>query len=445
MTYLNSVLWSVATVFLTASGVYYAFKLKFLHLNVKEIYHNLFKKKKDNKGISPFASLMVSLGACIGVGSLAGIALAIYKGGVGTIFWIWVSCLIMAPNSLVENLLAVIYQKKKGSEYYGGPPYYIRDGLGYKKLALVFAFIVAFSYLFGFLTIQANTIATSITNFFNVPNILIGLVVGVLSFIIIHNGIKGIAKFSSIFVPLMGLLYFGVSLFLVIKNFNMIPSTLSQIFHEAFNFKALGWGMFSVIIIGIQRGIFSNEAGVGTAAIASGSSGAKSPISQGLIQTVGVYITTFIICTGTAFIILTSNYNPSNYIDVNGIEITLDALYYHLGNLGTIILYFCIIAFSFSTIISGYYYGEVNMRFLLKSITDKQIFLLKILTCILLVLGCLISANVLWGMVDILTAILAIINVFAMLNLRKDVIIEYMNYRGRCSYDRKRLGQGFRK
>ena len=193
-----------------------------------------------------------------------------------------------------------------------------------------------------------------------------------------------------------------------------------------------------------KRDIFK-WSGVGTAAIAPGSSGAKSPISQGLIQTVGVYITTFIICTGTAFIILTSNYNPSNYIDVNGIEITLDALYYHLGNLGTIILYFCIIAFSFSTIISGYYYGEVNMRFLLKSITDKQIFLLKILTCILLVLGCLISANVLWGMVDILTAILAIINVFAMLNLRKDVIIEYMNYRGRCSYDRKRLGQGFRK
>ncbi len=426
---LNNLLWSIATVMLTVSGIYFAFKLKFLHLNFKEIYYNLFKKKKDNKGISPFASLMVSLGGCIGVGSLAGIALAIYKGGVGTIFWIWLSCLIMAPNSLVENLLAVVYQKKKGNEYQGGPPYYIKYGLGYKKLAMVFAFIVAFAYIVGFLTIQSNTIAVSITNFFDFPKLLIGIIIAVLSFIIIHNGLKGIATFSSIFVPIMGLLYFGVSLFIVIKNINLMPSLLANIIHEAFNFKALGYGMFSVILIGIQRGIFSNEAGVGTASIASGSSGSKSPISQGLIQTIGVYITTFIICTGTAFIILTSNYTPNMYTDVNGIEITQNALYYHLGNLGTVVLYFCIIAFSFSTIISGYYYGEVNMKFLFKKMNEKHILLLKIITCVLLAIGAILSPNFLWSFVDILVAILAIINVYAMLSLRGDVLLEYQTYK----------------
>lgn len=429
MDILNNLLWSVATVLLTISGIYFAFKLKFLHLNVKEIYYNLFKKKKDNKGISPFASLMVSLGGCIGVGSLAGIALAIYKGGVGTIFWIWLSCLIMAPNSLVENLLAVIYQKKKGEEYEGGPSYYIRDGLGYKKLAMVFAFIVAFSYIVGFLTIQSNTIAVSFANFFDVPKILVGVVIAVLSFIIIHNGLKGIATFSSIFVPLMGLLYFGVSLFIIFKNINLIPNLFSSIIHEAFNFKALGFGMLSVILIGIQRGIFSNEAGVGTASIASGSSGAKSPVSQGLIQTMGVYITTFIICTGTALIILTSNYDSHMYLDVNGIEITQNALYYHLGNLGTVVLYFCIIAFSFSTIVSGYYYGEVNMKFLFKKMNNKHIFLLKIATCVLLAIGAVISPNLLWNFVDILVAVLAIINVYAMLSLRHDVLLEYQTYK----------------
>ncbi len=429
MDILNNLLWSVATVLLTISGIYFAFKLKFLHLNVKAIYYNLFKKKKDNKGISPFASLMVSLGGCIGVGSLAGIALAIYKGGVGTIFWIWLSCLIMAPNSLVENLLAVIYQKKKGEEYEGGPSYYIRDGLGYKKLAMVFAFIVAFSYIVGFLTIQSNTIAVSFANFFDVPKILVGVVIAVLSFIIIHNGLKGIATFSSIFVPLMGLLYFGVSLFIIFKNINLMPNLFSSIIHEAFNFKALGFGMLSVILIGIQRGIFSNEAGVGTASIASGSSGAKSPVSQGLIQTMGVYITTFIICTGTALIILTSNYDPHMYLDVNGIEITQNALYYHLGNLGTVVLYFCIIAFSFSTIVSGYYYGEVNMKFLFKKMNNKHIFLLKVATCILLAVGAAISPNLLWNFVDILVAVLAIINVYAMLSLRHDVLLEYQTYK----------------
>ncbi len=435
----NNLLWSIATVFLTVSGIYFAIKLKFLHLNFKEIYYNLFKKKKDNGGISPFASLMISLGGCIGVGSLAGIALAIYKGGVGTLFWIWISCLIMAPNSLVENLLAVIYQKKKDGEYCGGAPYYIRDGLGYKKLAKVFAFIVAFSYIVGFLTIQANTITVSFTNFFDIPKLLIGIVIAVLSFIIIHNGLKGIANFSTIFVPLMGLLYFGVSLFIVIKNINLIPTLFLNIIHEAFNFKALGYGMFSVILIGIQRGIFSNEAGVGTASIASASSGSKSPISQGLIQTMGVYITTFIICTSTALIILTSNYNPHMYIDVNGIEITQNALYYHLGNFGTIVLYFCIIAFSFSTIVSGYYYGEVNTKFLFPKMNSNHIFLLKIVTCVLLAVGAIISPNFLWNFVDILVAVLAIINVFAMLSLRKDAVLEYQNYKSKsyCS-DRTR-------
>ncbi len=436
----NNLLWSIATVLLVFSGLYFAFKLKFFHLNFKEMYKYIFKNSKSSKGISPFESLTVALGACIGVGSLAGIALSIYKGGVGTIFWIWLSCLIVAPNSLVENALAVIYQKRKGDAYYGGPAHYIKDGLGYKKLAFVYAFLVAFSYLVGFLTIQSNSIAKAFTNFFNVPSILIGIVIAILSFIVIHKGIKGIAKFSSIFVPIMGAIYLIISLLIIFKNLNMLPNIFISIFKEAFNFKALGYGMFSVILIGIQRGIFSNEAGVGTGAIASGSSGAMSPIGQGLIQTLGVYITTFIICTSTALIILTSDYNPLMYSNVNGIEITQNALIYHMGSLGNLVLYFTIIAFSFSTIVSGYYYGEVNMRFLFNKMTEKHTFILKIVTCILLALGTIMSPTFLWYFVDILVAILAIINVFAIFKLKKDVIIEYISYKRKCRDDRKRLG-----
>ena len=436
----NNLLWSIATVLLVFSGLYFAFKLKFFHLNFKEMYKYIFKNSKSSKGISPFESLTVALGACIGVGSLAGIALSIYKGGVGTIFWIWLSCLIVAPNSLVENALAVIYQKRKGDAYQGGPPYYIKYGLGYKKLAFVYAFLVAFSYLVGFLTIQSNSIAKAFTNFFNVPSILIGIVIAILSFIVIHKGIKGIAKFSSIFVPIMGAIYLIISLLIIFKNLNMLPNIFISIFKEAFNFKALGYGMFSVILIGIQRGIFSNEAGVGTGAIASGSSGAMSPIGQGLIQTLGVYITTFIICTSTALIILTSDYNPLMYSNVNGIEITQNALIYHMGSLGNLVLYFTIIAFSFSTIVSGYYYGEVNMRFLFNKMTEKHTFILKIVTCILLALGTIMSPTFLWYFVDILVAILAIINVFAIFKLKKDVIIEYISYKRKCRDDRKRLG-----
>ena len=160
----------------------------------------------------------------------------------------------------------------------------------------------------------------------------------------------------------MSLIYLLMALLVVIKNISLLPSLIINIITSAFNFKALGWGMFSVIIIGVQRGIFSNEAGLGTASIASGSSNTKDAIKQGMISTLGVYFVTFVVCLGTALIILTSNYNPINYVDVNGIEITRDALSYHLGIVGDILLYICIIAFSFSTIVSGYYYGESNLK-----------------------------------------------------------------------------------
>jgi len=438
MNTINNLLWSIATIILVASGIYFSYKLDFLHLNIKKIFQSLKSDSKQKEGISPFESLAVALGGCIGVGSLAGIALSIYKGGVGTIFWIWLSCLLVAPNSLVENALAIIYQKKNNKEYLGGPSYYIKNGLGYKKLALVYAFLVTISYIFGFLTIQSNTISKSITNFFQISPVIIGLIVGIFSFLIIRKGVKGIAKFSSVLVPIMGLVYLLIASLIVFKNISLLPNLIINIFKEAFNFKALGWGLFSTMLIGIQRGIFSSEAGTGTAAIASGSSTLKSPIKQGLIQTLGVYFITFVICTSTAFIILTSNYNPLNYSDVNGIEITQNALVYHLGNFGNLILYFCIIAFSFSTIVSGYFYGETNMKFIFKNMNEKHILLLQIITCLLLVLASIMSPTILWDFVDILTALLVIINVFSIFSLRKDVIIEYINYkRSSSKNDRK--------
>lgn len=426
---INSIIWSISTVMLVLSGLYFAFKLDFLHLKLKKLLKVLKSNDKETSGISPISSLMVSLGACIGVGSLAGIALSIYKGGVGTIFWILLSCIIVAPNSLVENTLAVVYHEKSGKDYLGGPAYYIKKGLGKKKLSYLYASLIIITYIFGFLTIQSNTIAKSLTTVFNIPSIIIGVIVGLLSFLIIFKGIKGISKFSNIFIPAMSLIYLLMTLLVVIKNISLLPSLIINIITSAFNFKALGWGMFSVIIIGVQRGIFSNEAGLGTASIASGSSNTKDAIKQGMISTLGVYFVTFVVCLGTALIILTSNYNPTNYLDVNGIEITRDALRYHLGIVGDILLYICIIAFSFSTIVSGYYYGESNLKFIFKNISPTYILGLKIITCFLLVLGSFISPTFLWNLVDILAGILAIINIYAIFSLRRDIIEEYLVYK----------------
>ena len=422
---INNLLWSIATVLLVLSGIYFSIKLNFLHLNFKKIFSSLRDNKKNNKGISAFESLTVSMGACIGVGSLAGIALAIFKGGVGTIFWILISCFIVAPNSLVENALAVIYHQKDKDNYVGGPAYYIEKGLGYKKLSIIYSILICIAYLFGFLTIQSNTISSFVTAFYNIPAITIGIVIGLLSFLIIRKGIKGIAKFSSIFVPIMAILYLVIAVFIIIKNINLIPNIFINIINNAFNPTSLKYGILSSIIIGIQRGIFASEVGSGTSAIASGSSNIINPVKQGMIGILGVYFTIFIICLSTALIILTSDYNSINYDIVNGIEITGNALQYHLGEFGNFILYFSLVAFSFSTIISGYYYVETNLKYIFKNLSNESILILKIFTCILLALSTIISPSFIWNISDILVALLIIINIYSIYNLRKDVFNAY--------------------
>ena len=423
MEIINNFLWSIAIVLLVLSGIYFSFKLKFIHLNIFKIFRSLIGTN-ENDGITPFESLMISLGGCIGVGSLAGIALAIFKGGIGTIFWILLSSLIIAPISILENSLALIYHEKSSGGYVGGPAYYIKKGLGFKKVSIIYAVIVAIAYLFGFLTIQSNTIAKSITEFYNIPSIIIGLIIAILSFIIIRQGLKGIANFSKFFVPLMAFIYIGVTFFVILKNINLIPSLFLDIVRKAFTKNSLKYGILSSIIIGVERGVFASEVGTGTSAIASGSSNLKNPIKQGLVGVIGVYFTIFIICLGTALIILTSDYNPSNYVMVNGIEITLNALMYHLGIIGNIILYFSLVAFSFSTIISGYFYIETNIKFIFSKISNKTIFLLKIFTCILLGIAPIISPEFIWNISDLLIALLIIINVSSLLNLKNDVIME---------------------
>ena len=422
MSLINSICWTIATFLLISCGLFYTFKLKFVQFDFKKMMASLKKDNNNDDSISPFKTLTLALAARIGVGSLAGIALGIYKGGIGVIFWIWLSSLITLPNSYVESTLAVIFREKDGNYYKGGPAYYINKGLGYKKLAVIYAVIITLCYLGGFLAIQSNTIATSINEFLNIPTIIVGVVVSGLSFIIISKGLKRIANVTSFLVPIMGIIYMLVSLYIVIVNISVIPSLLLSIVKEAFNVKALGWGILSSMIIGVQRGIFSSEAGIGTGAVASGTSDTDSPSKQGYIQMLGVYFTSFIICTGTALIILTSKVDLMKFSDPNGIEITLTALNNHLGNFGTIILLFAIISFAFSTIVSGYYYGESNLEFLDKKMNKRKVIFLNILVTIILFYGAIAKPSSLWNIVDIGVAFLAIINSIAMLLLRNKLL-----------------------
>ena len=433
MSYINTFLWLFATLLLISCGLLYTFKLHFIQFDFKNIFKSLKKDYQSEEGISPFKTLTLSLAARIGVGSLAGIALGIYKGGIGIIFWLLLSTLITLPNSFVESSLSVIFQEKRKNEFIGGPSFYIEKGLSNKKLAVIYAIIVFLCYIGGFLAIQANTISTSLLEYLNIPKLISGLIISLISFIVISKGIKRISNFTSFLVPLMGIVYLIVCLYIILINIKIIPTIFGNIIHDAFNFNTMKWGIITSIIIGIQRGIFSTESGTGTGAIASGASANLVPIKQGYLSMLGVYFTSFIICLGTSLIILTSNVNLNSFTNPNGIEITLKALNNHLGNFGTIILIFCIFSFAFSTIISGYYYGEASLKYLDKKVKNIKLKLLNIFIVIILIYGSIMKPSNLWNIVDIGVALLAIINSYCLIKLRNIVIKEYQN-------DRKRLG-----
>ena len=425
MTQINAFFWSIATVLLISCGLYYTFSLNFVQFNFKKMIDSMKKSGSTKDSISPFKTLTLALAARIGVGSLAGIALGIYKGGIGVVFWIWLSALITLPNSFVESTLAVMFRKKDGRYYIGGPAYYIKEGLGLKKLSCIYAIIIFLCYIGGFLAIQSNTIATSLKTYLDISPATTGIVVAIISYFVISHGLKRIAGFTSFLVPIMAIVYMIVAFVIIILNIQQIPMIISNIISSAFNFKAFGWGIISSIIIGVQRGIFSSEAGIGTGAVASGTSDTNHPCKQGYLQMLGVYFTSFIICTSTAFIILTSNIDIKSFTNPNGIEITLNALNSHLGNFGTVILIFAILSFAFSTIISGYYYSESNLKYLDKNIDNKKIWLLNIIVVIILFYGSIVSPSFLWDSVDIGTAILAIINTISMLLLHKEIKEKY--------------------
>lgn len=416
---INKLLWGITTIMLIVSGLYFSKTLKFLQFNIKEMIKGF--RSNSNEKVSPFKTLMLSLAARIGVGSLAGIALAIYIGGPGTIFWIWVSTVIVVPNAYAESFLGVLFHEKKNGMYQGGPSYYIEKGLKKQKIAKLYSVLVFVTYIFGFLTIQSNTIAKSFQNFNNSNPLIVGIIVAIITGIIIFKGSENIINVSSKIMPFIGILYISISSYILINNISKLSQVIYLIVSEAFNIKSLGIGILTPFVIGFQRGIFSNEAGVGSGAIAASTVDNSNAKGQGMIQIAGVYFTSLILCTLTALVILLSDYNIYNYKNINGIEITQYALNYHLGSLGDIILLITIFIFAFSTIISGYYFGESCLDYLNKSNSKRKTFFLKILTVILIVIGSIISPLMLWDFVDIGIAIMAIINIYSIVKL-KDLI-----------------------
>lgn len=426
---INKLVWAVATAIIIFSSIYFSYKLKFVQFRFIEMIKNLFDKKNEDRGITPIQSFLMTLGSRIGVGSIAGVSLALYIGGPGSIFWMWISAFLSASNTFCETVLGIVYRKKDGKDYKGGPSYYIRDGLNKPILGGIYASLILISYVGGFVGIQGNTITKSFLQIKDISPFIIGILLVLTTALIIFGGLKKIASFSEKLVPFMTLLYIGIAIFISFKNINLLPRVFLKIITLAFSLKSIYGGLIWTLIIGIQRGIFSNEAGLGTGSITSSTSSTDSPVSQGYIQMLGIYVTTLLICTATVVIVMTSNYQELVLSDVNGIEITQYAFKYHLGNFGNILLFVSVLLFSFTTILTGYYDGESSLKYFFENIKTIYLLLLKIVSLLVLFLGCITPSTLLWTLVDILVAFLAFINIYALFKLKKDIFYEVNHYK----------------
>ncbi|HHW69000.1 MAG TPA: alanine:cation symporter family protein [Tenericutes bacterium] len=428
---LNSILWAIATVLILFSGFYFTFNLKFVQFRFKEMFNNLFNYQGKKKGITPIQSFMMTLASRIGVGSIAGVAFSIYIGGVGSIFWMWITAFLLASNTFAETVLGIVYRTRESDGIYrGGPSYYMRKGLNMPVLGGIYAIIILFSYVGGFVSIQSNTITKSLSVISDIKPIYIGFIISIITAFVIYGGVKSIVKVTEKIVPIMSIFYIGIAFFVMVNNIKLIPGIFLLIIKGAFNFKSATAGVITPFIIGIQRGIFSNEAGLGTGSITSSTSSTDSSPTQGYIQIIGIYVTTLLICTSTVIIVLTSPYQSLNYSDLNGIEIAQFAFNYHLGSIGGIMIFIAILFFSFVTILTGYYDGESSLKYFFnnKKIKPIYIYMLKIVSILVLFAGCITPSTIIWEFVDMLVALLAITNIYALLSLRKVVKYELDYY-----------------
>ena len=421
---LNRLIWLIASLLIIVSGIYFTFKLKFIQFKFKKMFQSLKTQNKNINTIKPFQSLMMVLAGRIGVGSIAGIAISIYYGGIGSIFWMWISSILGGALTFMETVLGMIFQKKDTKSICkGGPSYYIKYGLNKKILGSIYAIIIIISDVLGFISIQTNTIAHSINQFFNIESYIIGIILCILVLIVIFGGIRRIASISSKLVPFMTILYLFICIIIIVKNINVIPSIFMSIVKSAFNFKAVNGSIMASFIIGIQRGIFSSEAGIGTGAISASTTEAenvKEKLSQGYIQIIGIYITTFLICTSTALILLSSNIMDTNYDNLNGIELVQIALTQHLGIFGSYFIFIIIFLFAFVTILSSYYNAESSLKYFIDK-PNKSLNILKFFTLISIFIGSVSSANIIWELVDIFVGLLAIINIYSIIKIKNGI------------------------
>lgn len=429
---INDLLWTyILIIMLLGCAVWFSIRTRFVQFRMLRemlvlLSESATKGKPGEKHVSSFQAFAISIASRVGTGNLAGVATAIAIGGPGSIFWMWVIALLGASSAFIESTLAQLYKVRGKDSFIGGPAYYMKKGLKQPWMGMLFAVLISVTFGFAFNSVQSNTICAAAEHAFGLDHTILGVVLAILTLIIIFGGIHRIAKVSSIIVPIMALGYIGLALVIVLINISQLPGVISLIVSSAFGWEqALGGGVGIALMQGIKRGLFSNEAGMGSAPNAAATAHVTHPVKQGLIQTLAVFTDTILICTCTAFIILFSGVPLDG--STNGVQLTQQALTNEIGASGSIFVAVALFFFAFSSILGNYYYGEANIRF----ITGKKYVLYgyRILVSGMILFGSLATLDVVWSLADITMGLMAICNLIAILFLGKYAFRLLADYR----------------
>lgn len=425
----------ILIIMLVAAGLWFTLRTRFVQFRLfPEALRVLTEKKRDGKDISSFQALMISTASRVGTGNIAGVATAIAAstaiGGYGAIFWMWLLALIGAASAFIESTLAQLYKQRNGTDFVGGPAYYIQKALGSRKLGILFAVLLIACFAYGFNALQSFNAGSSLKYY--IPDYdssfwpyVVGGILALLTALTIFGGVHRISGLVSAVVPVMAFIYIGLGLYITFSNLRDVPAMFAMIFEQAFNTQAIFGGFAgSCVMQGIKRGLYSNEAGMGSAPNAAAAADVSHPVKQGLVQMLSVFIDTILICTTTAFMLLLSGVPIDE--SVQGMDYVQAAVFQQVGEFGPLFITISIFLFAFSSLVGNYYYTETNFKF----IRDSRIGLLVFrCSCVVAIfIGALLDFSTVWTLADILMGFMAIVNLVVILLLGNKALAALKDY-----------------
>ncbi len=449
ITQVNDAVWGYVLIFvLVGCGLWFTWRTRFvqfrmvgemLRLLTDSAVNTVEEQTKEqragvkSKHISSFQAFAVSVASRVGTGNLAGVATAIAIGGPGSVFWMWIIALVGSATAFIESTLAQLFKQKHKDSFIGGPAYYIQRGLHQRWMAITFAILITLQFGLSNNSVQASTICGAMQEAFGWSPLWVGITISLVALFIVFGGIQRIAQVSAVLVPVMAIGYVVLAIVIIVMNIDLIPQVMKVIVLDAFGIEQIaGGGIGAAIMNGVKRGLFSNEAGEGSAPNVAATASTSHPVKQGLIQALGVFTDTLLVCSCTAFIILISGLYKVP--ELNGIALTQSALQQEIGGAGPIFIAIAIFLFAFSSIIGNYYYGEANIRFITSS--SKVITIYRIFSAgVMVMFGALATFELVWNIVDFFMAFLTACNLIAIVLLGRYAFRLLDDYR-----QQKRMG-----